>query len=148
MFMIALTGGKTGGHVTPLLSVCEQLTEDVLYVGNENSLEERCCQKENIPFFPIHFPKMNLFRAVWESFRLFQKLPQKPKAICQCAFVVVWYFSSCPDLSSGRKRRDGKLQSFFFFLGRKGISFLPRFENEKKVSGGGSTAAEDRIFLW
>lgn len=81
MFMIALTGGKTGGHVTPLLSVCEQLTEDVLYVGNENSLEERCCQKENIPFFPIHFPKMNLFRAVWESFRLFQKLPQKPKAI-------------------------------------------------------------------
>ncbi|MDE6407991.1 MAG: glycosyltransferase [Anaeroplasmataceae bacterium] len=52
--MIVLTGGKTGGHIMPLLALSKKLS-DVCYVGAYNSLEERLCQKHQ-----IHFYGMNL----------------------------------------------------------------------------------------
>ena len=49
MLMIVLTGGKTGGHIMPLLALAKQL-KDVCYVGALNSLEERLCKKHQIKF--------------------------------------------------------------------------------------------------
>jgi UDP-N-acetylglucosamine--N-acetylmuramyl-(pentapeptide) pyrophosphoryl-undecaprenol N-acetylglucosamine transferase len=54
---IALTGGGTGGHIFPLLSVYNFLKDDpeysFIWVGEEGSLEEETAQKNKIHFFPI-----------------------------------------------------------------------------------------------
>jgi UDP-N-acetylglucosamine:LPS N-acetylglucosamine transferase len=54
---IALTGGSTGGHIFPLLSIYNFLKDDpeysFIWVGEEASLEEETAQKNKIPFFPI-----------------------------------------------------------------------------------------------
>lgn len=52
---IILTGGGTGGHVYPAMSVHEQLKTDpdveaILYIGVRNHLEERLCQERGIEF--------------------------------------------------------------------------------------------------
>lgn len=50
--MIVLTGGKTGGHIMPLLALAKHIN-NVCYVGAVNSLEERLCKKHQIEFFGI-----------------------------------------------------------------------------------------------
>lgn len=47
--MIVLTGGKTGGHIMPLLAIAKKL-DSACYIGALGSLEERLCQKHHIPF--------------------------------------------------------------------------------------------------
>jgi len=52
---IAITGGGTGGHVYPALSVYEQLKDDpdveaILYIGAKGHLEERLAAERNIQF--------------------------------------------------------------------------------------------------
>ena len=56
---VAVTGGGTGGHVYPALSVIEELLadprwgvsrEDVLWFGESDSIEERLMQREAIAF--------------------------------------------------------------------------------------------------
>lgn len=52
---IVLTGGGTGGHVYPAISVHEQLKNDpsveaILYIGVRGHLEERLCQERQIEF--------------------------------------------------------------------------------------------------
>lgn len=50
--MIVLTGGKTGGHIMPLLALAHRIPR-VTYVGATKSLEERLCQQEQIPFYAL-----------------------------------------------------------------------------------------------
>ncbi len=55
---IVLTGGGTGGHVYPALSVAEQLKEDsdveaILYIGASGHLEERLAAERNIEFIGL-----------------------------------------------------------------------------------------------
>ena len=47
--MIILTGGKTGGHIMPLIVLAKKL-DNVIYIGSNDSLEESLCSKHNIPF--------------------------------------------------------------------------------------------------
>ena len=47
--MIVLTGGKTGGHIMPLLAIAKKLNQ-VCYVGSYDSLEERLCKEHHIDF--------------------------------------------------------------------------------------------------
>ncbi len=47
--MIILTGGKTGGHIIPLIALYEYLGS-VMYVGCKDGLEERLCKEYKIPF--------------------------------------------------------------------------------------------------
>lgn len=53
--MYIFTGGKTGGHIMPLISIIKSLKEDTLYIGELDSLEERLCKKNNIDF--VGYPK-------------------------------------------------------------------------------------------
>jgi len=55
---IVLTGGGTGGHVYPALSVAEQLRSDssvegILYCGAAGHIEERLTAERNIPFMGL-----------------------------------------------------------------------------------------------
>lgn len=55
---IVLTGGGTGGHVYPALSVAEQLKEDpeveaILYIGARGHLEERLARERNLEFIGL-----------------------------------------------------------------------------------------------
>lgn len=47
--MRAYTGGKTGGHIMPLISLIDD-KEEALYVGYSDELEELMCKKNNIKF--------------------------------------------------------------------------------------------------
>lgn len=75
--MIVLTGGKTGGHIVPLLAVAKEVNEDILYVGGKDFLEEKLAGKENIKFLGLDFNqnKISLY------FKLRKLIKIRPKYI-------------------------------------------------------------------
>lgn len=53
--MIIFTGGKTAGHIYPLIEIIKYFDkEEVLYVGLKGNIEEEICQKHNINFLGIN----------------------------------------------------------------------------------------------
>ncbi len=64
--MIVLTGGKTGGHIMPLLAIAKNI-HNVCYVGSKDSLEERLCKSHQIPFIGMDLKNnhlISIFRAM------------------------------------------------------------------------------------
>lgn len=51
--MYAYTGGKTGGHILPLLCLIEKSRTASVYIGQSGNLEERLCREKNIPFIGL-----------------------------------------------------------------------------------------------
>lgn len=66
--MVILTGGKTGGHITPLIALARHL-DDCLYVGEKGGLEEKLCKENNIKFYGIYV-KNNLFSMISNSHKI------------------------------------------------------------------------------
>ena len=63
--MIGLTGGKTGGHIIPLVAISKK-EENVVYVGGSGFLEEEICKKHNINFIGLKIKSkkiINLLKA-------------------------------------------------------------------------------------
>jgi len=59
---VVLTGGGTGGHIYPALSVGEALAArdaPLLYIGNLNSLEARIVPQHGIPFQGIEAGRLD-----------------------------------------------------------------------------------------
>lgn len=55
-----VTGGGTGGHIYPAMTIAKKLIEnnhEVIYVGRNGSLEERLVAKEDIEFKGIDIVK-------------------------------------------------------------------------------------------
>ncbi|MDD5213617.1 MAG: UDP-N-acetylglucosamine--N-acetylmuramyl-(pentapeptide) pyrophosphoryl-undecaprenol N-acetylglucosamine transferase [Candidatus Gracilibacteria bacterium] len=81
---IALTGGGTGGHVFPLLSVYNHLKNenlDFVWIGEKNSLEQKIALENNIEFHSImsgkirrYFDLKNFFDPFKIIFGVFQSL--------------------------------------------------------------------------
>lgn len=64
---IFVTGGKTMGHISPLLSIILSMKDkyEFVYFGLKNSMEEEVCIKNNIRFEPMlltHFYRKNIFK--------------------------------------------------------------------------------------
>ncbi|MDZ7672177.1 MAG: glycosyltransferase [Halanaerobiales bacterium] len=86
---VLITGGGTGGHIYPALSVADKLKDkgwDLEYVGSPNSLEEEILKSTDYSFHPIEVlplpRKINLqlfkslfvsLKAVYDSYRLINK---------------------------------------------------------------------------
>lgn len=67
---IAITGGGTMGHISPLLALSSSLKKTykkVIYIGRANSMEEKMAKKYNIEFYPIDaisFNRKNLISNI------------------------------------------------------------------------------------
>ena len=54
MVTIALVGGGTAGHIMPNIALLPHLKRNfdrVIYLGSENSMEEKICKSKNIPYY-------------------------------------------------------------------------------------------------
>ncbi|CDZ74741.1 UDP-N-acetylglucosamine-N-acetylmuramyl-(pentapeptide) pyrophosphoryl-undecaprenol N-acetylglucosamine transferase [Peptoniphilus sp. ING2-D1G] len=85
-----LSGGGTGGHIYPALSIIAEIKKrdvaaEVLYVGKKDSLEEELTKKENITFEAIEvqgFPRKKLnWQTISTIISLFKGLAQSDKII-------------------------------------------------------------------
>ncbi|MDE6013506.1 MAG: glycosyltransferase, partial [Anaeroplasmataceae bacterium] len=84
--MIALTGGKTGGHIMPLLAIASAY-KDVCYVGGKGSLEETLCLKEQITFIGLDLKKRSIFHLYKEYRKL--KMPKIDSIVSTGGYVSV-----------------------------------------------------------
>ena len=55
---VIITGGGTGGHIYPALSIARKIKDthrdaEILYVGTENGLEAKLVPKEGFKFQPV-----------------------------------------------------------------------------------------------
>ena len=55
--VIVFTGGKTGGHIIPLMRIIERIDADIYYIGLNDSLEEELCRKRKIKFIGYDYSK-------------------------------------------------------------------------------------------
>lgn len=69
---LLLTGGGTGGHIYPLLSILEELKNklkeerlEVLYVGSRSGVEQEIIKNRNIPSFFIYSGKWRRYWLKW-----------------------------------------------------------------------------------
>lgn len=62
--MYAYTGGKTGGHILPLLCLIEKSNTDSIYIGQSGNLEERLCREKNISFIGIKKYSSRIISAI------------------------------------------------------------------------------------
>ena len=66
---IALLGGGTAGHIMPNIALLPQLQryfDRVIYIGSENSMEERICKEKNIPYYSTKTIKFYR-RKIWKN---------------------------------------------------------------------------------
>lgn len=66
--MIILSGGKTGGHITPLIAISRKY-KDVLYIGNRGGLEEKICKDNDVSFYGLN-TKNNILSMIKNSFSI------------------------------------------------------------------------------
>lgn len=74
---IFVSGGKTMGHISPLLGIILSLKEeyDFVYFGLKDSMEERVCTRYNIPFYSLElipFNRRNILKNI-KTFYLISK---------------------------------------------------------------------------
>ncbi len=102
--VIALTGGSTGGHVFPLLSVYNFLKDaekyEFLWIWEENSLEEEIAEKNRIHFLPVaagkirrYFDIRNLFEPLKNMTGVVQAMNYIRKHKIDVVFSKGWYVS-------------------------------------------------------
>jgi len=92
MIKIVLTGGGTGGHIFPLISVAKKIREkkegvDFLYLGSSGDLEKKAMIENNIPAKYIVSGKMRRYF----SFANFLDIFKIPIGIIQALWHLLWY---------------------------------------------------------
>ena len=77
---IVLTGGGTGGHLTPLIAVAKKIKEklgpeaDILYIGSGAEMEKKMMAEENIPVKFVQSGKMRRYFSL-QNFIDFFRVP-------------------------------------------------------------------------
>ncbi|MFA6183677.1 MAG: undecaprenyldiphospho-muramoylpentapeptide beta-N-acetylglucosaminyltransferase [Parcubacteria group bacterium] len=92
MARIVLTGGGTGGHIFPLISVVEKLREkdkniELLYLGSGGELERRIMKENSIDTKYIMSGKMRRYFSLANVIDFFKI----PMGIIQALWQLLWY---------------------------------------------------------
>ena len=132
--MIFLAGGKTGGHIMPLLAIAKQLDE-VCYIGGQNSLEERLCREHNVPFIGMRLKKRSMFNIL--SCALHLKLKNATAILSTGGYVsfpVLLYgiFHRIPIYLLEENVIVGKTNHFFELFAKKVFLAFPVKKMKKK----------------
>lgn len=70
--MYLYTGGKTGGHIMPLIRLIQESKQDSLFIGQINNLEDKICKEYNINFLGINGHKNKLIMGI-KGYNLIRK---------------------------------------------------------------------------
>ena len=89
---IVLTGGVSGGHIVPLITVAKKIKEknpetEFLFIGPRGELEERLMSAAQIPIKGIATGKMRRYFS-WLNFIDVFKIPL---GIVQALWILLWY---------------------------------------------------------
>lgn len=98
--LIYLTGGKTLGHITPLINIYKHFKEihTFVYFGLENSLEEEMCKNNNITFIPLKlkglnrknlFKNLEVFYLIHKANKIIKKEIKPNLVIASSGFVCI-----------------------------------------------------------
>lgn len=132
--MICLTGGKTGGHIMPLIALAKKMDE-VCYVGTKASLEERLCQKHHIHFISMDLKNNHILGVFKVLLQL--RLPKIDKIISTGGYVsfpVLLYgiFHRIPIYLLEENVILGRTNRFFSFFSKKVFLAYPLKPMKKK----------------
>lgn len=67
---IVLTGGGTGGHVSPNLALIPALESDgweIIYIGSSNGIEKQLVAEVGLPYYGISSGKLRRYFS-WQNF--------------------------------------------------------------------------------
>lgn len=80
--LIYLTGGKTLGHITPLINIFNKFKDkhSFVYFGLESSLEEELCLKYSITFVPLKLKGLNR-KNIFKNFEVFNLIRKSNKIV-------------------------------------------------------------------
>lgn len=113
---IILTGGKTMGHISPLLALNERLKAkyEVVYIGLAHSMEEKWAQKNNISFLTIKaypFYKKKFWKNIKTFYYLFREKKRLQKLFKQdvIAIYTTGGFVSIAPLLALKKQNINKI---------------------------------------
>ncbi|MCM1131324.1 MAG: UDP-N-acetylglucosamine--N-acetylmuramyl-(pentapeptide) pyrophosphoryl-undecaprenol N-acetylglucosamine transferase [Roseburia sp.] len=132
--MIVLTGGKTGGHIMPLLALAKQLN-NVCYVGTANSLEERLCKKNQVEFLSMPLKNNHILEVLKCCFKL--KLKNVEAIISTGGYVsfpglLYGIFHRIPIYLLEENVIMGRTNRFFSFFAKKVFLTYPLKKMKKK----------------
>lgn len=103
---IIFTGGGSGGHVMPALTMIKKLQEarefNVEYIGGINGIERELVKEYKLRYYPIHTGKLrryiskenikdilNIFKGFMESFQILKTFPANTLVFSTGGFVGV-----------------------------------------------------------
>ncbi|MDE5855599.1 MAG: UDP-N-acetylglucosamine--N-acetylmuramyl-(pentapeptide) pyrophosphoryl-undecaprenol N-acetylglucosamine transferase, partial [Anaeroplasmataceae bacterium] len=134
MLMIVLTGGKTGGHIMPLLALAKQLNY-VCYVGTADSLEEGLCKNHQIEFLGLSLKNNHILGVLKCCFKL--KLKNVEAIVSTGGYVsfpVLLYgiFHRIPIYLLEENVIMGRTNHFFAFFAKKIFLTYPLKKMKKK----------------
>jgi len=141
------TGGGTGGHVYPALSIIEAVRsrgvawEDIAWVGGVDSAEERITCKEGMTFYPVSVGAMRGLRRPWEFARNLGKLAQGTlqarrivQEFCPDVVLATGGYVSVPLILAARAARCPSLVYLPDMLPGLAVKFLSLFAQRVAVS--------------
>ncbi len=142
--MIVLTGGKTGGHIIPLISIAKTVNNSY-YIGSINSLEEKLCKEFNINFKGLDLKNNNIFNIIKCLFKL--KLKNVDMVISTGGYVsvpVLLYaiIHRIPIYLIEENLIIGSTNHFFSFFAKK-VFTAYKISNKKKFITSGIPLIDD-----
>lgn len=111
MKKIVLTGGGTGGHVTPNIALLPSLAKnkyDIHYIGSKNGIEKEIVSGFDIPYYSISTGKLRRyldFKNVTDAFRIVKGVGDAVKIIKKISPDVIFSkggFVSVPVVLAGK----------------------------------------------